>query len=327
LEPEYVPLSVFQTGGHGGCWSQKPAWIAQNDTEQPVVPVGNNYDLRNNASMRYILKQIVGVFGLIGILALPTQVKAATLVMNATEDTFLGGRAGFFAGNNYGGDVAVYLGNSVTYSPLLRFDVSGLSSLTGATINSVTLNLTASVTMTSSSTLWIFQVAAANSGWVEGTGTLGSPNTTLGASGTFANISGSAAWAAGGNWGDDWMATMKAGNVSGSAVYTGALTTTVNTAKNLVLSNSLISGWLSNGALASAGIVLDTTTGGNPLSGGQAGQFQYGFHSSEASNSTFRPTITVDYTAVPEPTSMALVGAGLASLMVFRLRRKSSDLI
>lgn len=214
--------------------------------------------------MRYILKKTVGVFGLIGILALPTQVRAATLVMNGTEDTFINQNNW---NHNNGGDTNLYLGGGNNYVPLLRFDVSSLGTLAGATINSVTLTLTASGSYTISSQAFaIYQMAAGNSGWVEGTGSFSGGAT--GASNDFQNNTGSVPWASGGTFGNFPAFTLKAANIVTPPLYNTPITSNLvaNTAYGYALSNSMIADWLGNGALASAGIILNTSVGGPTFS-------------------------------------------------------------
>jgi hypothetical protein len=258
--------------------------------------------------MRYILKQVVGAVGLVGILAASNHVSATTLILNASEDAWMDSNQ---VTNNNGGDTQLNLGtNGNNRLAVMRFDVSSLATLSGATINSVTLNLT-TPGIASSMNFSVSQLVAANFDWVEGTSSFGGG--APGASMSFKNNTGNVTWAGGALGGFPTYQPLAA-NIAYN-VYTGTTgIIAANGTFNGVLSNTLISGWLGNANLASAGIVLYSSVN----------NASFAFYSSETGTTSRRPTITVDYTAVPEPTSMALVGVGLMGLMAFRLRHKSS---
>lgn len=191
---------------------------------------------------------------------------------------------------------------------LIRFDTSGLSILDGATINSVTLDLTMQTTNTTSSNVAfeVRQLVAANSGWL-GT-TAGYTGTSTVASGAYKNQPTTTPWASNGPITDP-------ANFS-TTVYNGNIvpgTYTANQTYNFTLDNSLITGWLGNASLASAGIGLFAPTGQYTT---------FTFQSIASATPGFRPTISIDYTPVPEPATYALlIGAATIGLAICRRRK------
>jgi hypothetical protein len=245
-----------------------------------------------------------------GILTGPVQ--ANTLLLNVTEDTFLNQAGGHFS--NSGGSTVNYMGSGNNYTSLLRFDLSGLGALAGATINSVSLNLTSAGGTAVTQSFFVYQMAAANFDWVEGSGNFS--DGVLGASNDYKNNIGAVGWASGTPF--YFTNDIRAGNVETTPLYYDYIANLVSgSTYSFALSNSMITDWLGNSAMASAGLVYATDN---------LGSFA-GFYSSEYANAAFRPTLLVNYTAVPEPGSLALGGVGLMALMVFHLRRKAWALI
>lgn len=252
---------------------------------------------------------------------------AATLLLNISGDTTIAnqGDRNFFNVNNYGGTTTLTVRNYMEGFALMRFDTSGISALNGATINSVTLNFTtSSATTLTNAPLRLAQLTASNSGWVEGTGngggsyaaggaTLNLANKTAG-SGSAGSPSGTGtAWAGGG----DFASYAGGGNFLGNAATVYNLgnisgTFSAGSAFNLTISNDVITNWLSNPTLALSGLTLVNGGAGNIT-----------LHSSEAANSAFYPTITVDYTPVPEPGTVSLFGLGFGALVTMYSRKRT----
>lgn len=233
------------------------------------------------------------------------------------QDTMILTNSGGQQNLNFGGrtdfDVGTFNGSGTARHTLIRFD---LTSLAGqfSTITGVTLRLTFSDTLVSfnvstSNTVEVHQVAAANAGWVEGNG-----SSTAGTGGQstwdFLNQWPNNPWAGSGGAstpGTDFLAATVA-----STPWSGA--PPVGTTFDLVFTDtSFLSSWISG---TNSGLFLKDATEN------VTAENRVNFYSSEFGTVAFRPELIVTYTAIPEPSSLALLaGLGVLSGRFF-LRRK-----
>jgi hypothetical protein len=180
---------------------------------------------------------------------------------------------------------------------LLRFDLSSLG--TNIVINSVTLQMNKPAGGTGSSfTVNVFELSVANANWVEGTAN----NVAQSGSATW-NSKGSSAWAgsAGASTaGTDYINTVLA-SYAGSLLTAGDAAFTSQAAFLTSVSNNL-------GGSLNLGIGMNSGVSGS----------YYRFATDE--NTSFdAPALVIDYTVIPEPATLGLLGAG--SLLVVLLRR------
>ncbi len=256
---------------------------------------------------------------------------AATINISSVADvTIIASDQNYFAASNGGAATVLESSNYYERVPVMRFDTSGFGVLAGAAINSVTLNFVVSSTFQGGGSVFeLAQLTAANSGWVEGTGsgpgdygaggaTLQYLNKNAGSAANYDDPGTGTVWGGGGNFVNYYSAGNQfLGNAA--IVYTlnppGA-NYNPGEVVSFTLSNDIITNWLANGSLALAGLAIARTAddghgyGGNPLL----------FYSQNA-GAGFGPSITIDYTAVPEPGTLALLGLGAAVAFGWRRRR------
>ena len=190
---------------------------------------------------------------------------------------------------------------------LMAFDIAGGGIPAGATINSVTLALTVSNNPSGNSTPAVFELHPVSAAWGEGTtnsvpGGQGDPATPGDATWNFRFFNTSSWTTPGGTFGS-LSGTATVGNAVGST-YTFAsqsgMVADVQSWLNTPASNF---GWLLKSASETAGTITAR-----------------GFFSSEAFSASQRPTLTVDFTPVPEPGTFSLLA--VASVAVFTFRRR-----
>ncbi|HEV7301159.1 MAG TPA: PEP-CTERM sorting domain-containing protein [Tepidisphaeraceae bacterium] len=273
----------------------------------------------------------IATFGLLSVATTTGATHAAVLTLNSNADVTIVSRPNqdYFNAANYGARNDLQINSYAEYNTLQRFDTAGLAALTGATINSVTLNFTVATGNTATfnnANLKLAQLTAANSGWQQGNGggqgsfsssgaTLYLANRTAG-TGYEGNPGGTGtAWAsssAGGPLVNFYAADQFQGNAATVYTFNGTTGTyAAGTTFSLTLNNNVVTNWMSDPNLAAAGLLLIANGGG--VSGGV-------FASSETGSG---PTVTIDYTAaaVPEPTAMAVLGLGAAIAMVRKRTR------
>ncbi len=266
-------------------------------------------------------------FGLITtlILVFTSSLQAAILTLNPTNDTMLtvGNTNNVDTYKNIG--AGTLLGGSI-YAPkgefsLLRFDVSSQVPI-DATINSVTLKLTAaySYAYSHSETLNFWQISTNNAAWVEGTSV--GVATNNGATGRYLNQTSftSVSVHGGTNWASGGVFAKSAGDlgaVVGVTSMGSGVTKDVTYSFNL--SNSLIYGWLADSNAQSAGLAFHMTNSEGDAP--PASRFLYFYSMDSGKGSSMLPQLTIDYTPIPEPGTLGLIGFG--GLLLWHLRRRS----
>ncbi|MBC8008832.1 MAG: DNRLRE domain-containing protein [Burkholderiales bacterium] len=242
---------------------------------------------------------------------------AVTVNFNSSADTYLRGNAG---NNNYGALNSLLVGNHSSVGPftgLFRFDLSSLPT-SGITIDSVTLTLFSTANGSGTSvTLSVFQLAAANANWLEGT----SNDTTPGAPGAA-------------TWGNLNYNSANPGNPTPWAGSPGA-----RTAGTDYINTSLAS-FTGNASTIGTGAMAFTSTGSfsSTVLGSAGGQLNlwigiptvvlandfFRIASKETTGTNRDPLLSVNYTAVPEPSAFAaLAGLGALGLVTLRRRRRA----
>ena len=193
---------------------------------------------------------------------------------------------------------------------LLRFDIASSGIPTGATINSVTVGVTQVIRANGANADFIIELRRLSAAWGEGTGGIQSAGGGAGVSPDVGDatwnqrISGSNSWT---NPGGDF------GIVSG--------TTTVGPNNQLYTFSSQsglvtdVQNWLSNPTSNNGWLLrlADEVTIANAR----------GFGSRESPSSVM-PTLTINFTAVPEPSSLALLGVSAFVASSLRSRRRRS---
>lgn len=220
---------------------------------------------------------------------------------NGTENTTL---ISGVPNGNYGSGNSLWVGsNSGERKILLRFDVSALAGQS-ASIESVTLSMFQIAQSGSNNGTEIdvnlYQIQNANSGWVEGTGT-GNSQT------------GSASWNHAVNQTVDWAGSEGLSTPGTDYVASAVDGTKVVTARtgngwsgteftwNLPV--SLLQSWISG---TNAGLVFAAADFGDLVANDY---FRFG--SSNHTTAEWRPMLTVNYTPIPEPGMVVLLGLGI----------------
>lgn len=252
----------------------------------------------------------------------PTErVTAATITISPVNDTFIANYAVDSGANN--GSSALLGASHYQYGSanqgeysLLRFDFAGQLPV-DAILESVTLRLTVTFSYNYNSIpedsyikLGVWQNSAGNSQWVQGNGT------GTGATGQFENQTAPETgqlWTSGAT-----MFSPAGGDVGAQLGLTPSLSAvTAGEVIEIALDTAKIQLWLTDPALQEAGLVFHATR--NVQTFGRS-EFLY-FNSSRTATG---PQLMVNYTAVPEPTTAAMMLLGGAFILI-RYWRKSDE--
>lgn len=206
-----------------------------------------------------------------------------------------------------------YPGDPYYRRTLIKFDLTALSGQVSS-VQSATLRFVAN-NLAGSGTVDLFRVASANGDWVEGTGVATGSN-GYGSSTWESKIQGIASWAGGTSGmsvsGTDYLASPI------SSVNYNALTHAGDTVDFVFTDTSFITAWIAGD---NPGLFIrqqDESQAQNWIS----------FYASEtginypyaSSSITLRPSLIVNYTAVPEPSCAVMTGLGICLAWMARGR-------
>jgi hypothetical protein len=200
--------------------------------------------------------------------------------------------------NSAGASGAIFSGTNNTTSPrrgLIAFDVAG-SLPAGATITSASLTLYLGIA--SNSTPRSIELHRLTSDWSEGTAGTGS--TFSGSGNGFSPADGGATW----NEGSPGVAWTAGGNFAAAASASTSVASTLNVPSvwsSTPLLVSDVTGWYTNPATNFGWGLVNSVENIN--------QTVKGFYSKDATQSSFRPALVIEFT-VPEPATAALAAAG-----------------
>ena len=242
-------------------------------------------------------------FALAGVLALTVlPARAATISLAPIADTTL---QEAFASNNFGDGTSFQAGGrrqGGRTRGLLLFDILG-NIPAGSTITSVSLSLTV-VKVPSGGVASTFDLHRALAGWGEGNGSDHGGSAAGANQATWINRLGSS----GSPWttaGGDFSPT-----VSASRVVAGLGAYSFSSTANLV---SDVQGWL-DGPAADFGWLVQSQS---EVTATSIRRF------ANRTDVTNAPTLTIQYTATPEPTTLSLGALGLLAGGFFRRRAKA----
>lgn len=227
---------------------------------------------------------------------------------SGTEDTTL---ISGVPNGNYGSGISIYVGNnSGERKTLLRFDVSALAGQ-AASIESVTLTMFQILQSGSNNGVAIdvnlYQISSANEGWVEGT-VNGAFQT--GSSSWNYQVSQTATWA-----GSEGLSTPGTDYVASAIDGTKVITAKTGSGATYHwdLPVSLIQSWIDG---ENTGLLFAAADFGD-----LSDKDYFRFASSEHTTLASRPMLTINYTPIPEPGMVVLLGLGILAVCPGRRTR------
>lgn len=253
------------------------------------------------------------------VLLLPPAVRAEMVTLTPSKDTTIFQNNG---NNSLGGGTVIFAGTNAASSPrraLLAFDLVGAIPAL-ATIDSVQLTLVYSSFGGGggggeSVPNVPISLHRLTSDW--GEGSAGSGTGAGGAGQGFAASTGDATWTQ--NFFNDSSWTSEGGDFASTPSATTAVGgSTLNIPFQWGSTASLVAdvqGWLDH---------PETNFGWTLLGSEAAAQTFRQFWSREAATSDYVPTLTVRYTAVPEESSIVMIGLGIIGGALARRRRRST---
>jgi hypothetical protein len=206
--------------------------------------------------------------------------------------------------NSAGVSGAMFAGTNNTTSPrrgLIAFDVAG-NLPAGATITSASLTMYLGIA--SNSTPRAIELHRLTTDWTEGTA---GPGTTFSGSGNgFAPAAGGATWNEG-SPGVPWTAGGEFVAAASASTTVGNIVDTPYTWTSTAALVNDVSGWYATPTTSFGWELVNAVENTN--------QTVKGFYARDATQLSFRPALTIEYTLVPEPATLAMaVFCGLFSL-------------
>jgi hypothetical protein len=231
--------------------------------------------------------------------------RAASLTFNPSADTTLQeALPNNNFGDGFGGTSSLRAGGRAQGGrarALMQFNVSSIPA--GSTINSVTFTINVAQSHGGSDS--VFDLHRVTAAWGEGNKTdHGGSTASAGEANWNSRFAGSSAWATPGG---DFLAAVSASQtIGGFGAYTFNSTATLVSDVQTWVNNSANNfGWLLNSE--------------SELTGGTIRRF-----GARGTPEVAQPTLTINFTPVPEPSTWAILGIGLAGLLwKARSRRKA----
>ena len=218
----------------------------------------------------------------------------------------------YYRDNNNGNNGAMYIGGggwSNMAAGLLKFD---LSALAGATINGATLNIAIDGQWEPAQAFGVHELKAANGGWTE-----------LDSTWNNKSVTDATNWAGGYGpvgWGNNGLNPNDDYDADPIATFTSNASTGDYQWFSTALPTALVQSWAGLDAKDVPGLLLKAGNEGWEAAGGGDPYYQllsasYVYMCSSEWNdgavtNTEKPRLTIDYTPIPEPMTMALLGLG-----------------
>jgi len=260
------------------------------------------------------------VAGVLVSLSCAPQTDAAVLSVNPIADTFVINFGSTrpetyesYGSSSYLGG-GIYAGSGLGEYSFLRFDLSSVLPA-GAVISSATLKMTAAFTYAYSNgeTLRFWQMNPTNAAWTENSGMSGTTAAYINQTSYVApGDSAGTGWASGGIFN---VIPGDLGNQIGQESLTGV---DAEVTYSFSLDATTVNGWLTDSALANAGLVFHMTNDENPA---EASRFIYFLSMNSGANVAMLPQLEVTYEVIPEPSTVLLMFGGLIALGVYRWRK------
>jgi len=220
---------------------------------------------------------------LLALVGMVNQAGATLISLTDLADTKIDGGTG-----NLG--TADYLSCAGTaQQPLIKWDVTGIPA--GQAISNATMTLTARYNQTAVARA--IEVYRSTKPWTE----LGATGVKYDGTNNWATINGDYVGTTGVQGTNPYATLLNVGNTTAGQTFSWDVT-------------NLVSQWYA-GTYLNYGMELKATNGDWTM-----------FASREASTTSWRPTLVVTYAPVPEPSTLILLGCGLAGLLAYAWRKR-----
>jgi hypothetical protein len=264
-----------------------------------------------------VLRQLIGVISITALLAVSNDGRAATITLGASQDGTIYSN---HINRGSGGGNALIVGTNGRDAPrraLIAFDVAGQLPA-GVAIQSVKLTMVMGQLPTEPEEFATIELHRVTSSWGEGTTQLQNPpNDSFGGMGQGAPAhNGDVTWSSR-FWGatpTPW--TTPGGDFDASASGAAAIGLPIDIPYSWESTPAMVADvqeWLDNPAGNNGWILknVDETS---------MSTFRV-FYSRQTATAAWRPQLTIEYQALPEPASLAMVGSIVAGCLVVRRRR------